>query len=40
MPFRSCQHNLPSVHDATSSGKTELARRRLWMVEEWHRLVP
>ena len=27
------------ISGGTSSGKTELARRLLWMVEEWHRLV-
>ena len=27
------------ISGGTSSGKTELARRLLWMVEQWHRLV-
>lgn len=27
------------ISGGTSSGKTELARRLLWMVEKWHRLV-
>lgn len=27
------------ISGGTSSGKTELARRLLWMVEEWHRLA-